>query len=342
MLDRNLPLAIFMDGASNQDMGKMGFGVLRYSPNPIACVIDSESSMSRMSDYKPISRDAPIVSTIDQALALGAKVLVLGIAPSGGLIPPEWWPVMNEAVAKGMSLVNGLHDLVGPKFSDLPAGQFIWDVRVEPAGIGVGTGAAAKLKNRRVLMIGTDMAIGKMTAGLEIFRSAKEQGIKAEFVATGQIGITITGRGVPLDAVRLDYACGAVESEVMAYEEAELIIVEGQGALLHPGSSANLPLLRGSCPTHLILCHRAGQTTLSRLPDVPIPPLAEYIALYEDLAAACGAFPRPTTVGVSLNTAHLGDIEAYAATAQIAGELGVPCVDPVRHGTQALLDAILA
>jgi uncharacterized NAD-dependent epimerase/dehydratase family protein len=343
MLRRDQKLAIYMEGAVLGFGGKMGFGVLRYSPNPIVCVIDSQTAGRDMKEAAGMPRTCPIVATVEEAVALGAEVVVLGIAPPGGLIPTAWYPVIDRSVELGLSIVNGLHDLVGPRYPNLPAGQWAWDIRVEPEGLKPGTGAAARLTNRRVLLIGTDMAIGKMTAGLEVYRVARERGVKAEFVATGQIGITITGSGVPLDAVRVDFAAGAIEREVLGYREAELVIVEGQGSLGHPGSTANLALLRGSMPTHLILCHRAGQTTLTTMAHVPIAPLADLIRLYEDLASACGLFPRPVTVGVALNTGHVAsDEEATAACAEIEQEIGLPCIDPVRHGPGRLIDGLMA
>ncbi len=39
----------------------------------------------------------------------------------------------------------------------------------------------------------------------------------------------------------------------------DVLWIEGQGSLLHPGSTATLPLIRGSQPTGLMLVHRAGQ-----------------------------------------------------------------------------------
>jgi uncharacterized NAD-dependent epimerase/dehydratase family protein len=294
-----------------------------------------------------VPRRTPIVKTIEEAAALGAKVLVLGIAPPGGLIPASWNPAIDSAVELGMSLVNGLHDLLGPRYPNLaPAPgheQFVWDIRIEPKGLQPGTARAAALPCKRVLLIGTDMSVGKMTAGLEIHRVAKEQGVRSEFVATGQIGITVTGAGVPLDAIRVDFASGSIEREVLAAADrgAELVIVEGQGALIHPGSTANLPLLRGSCPTHLILCHRAGQETLTYLKDVRIPDLREYVQMYEDLASACGTFPRPKTVGVALNTFHVKqEEEARKACEEIENFLGIPCVDPIRHSPDRLVAAL--
>jgi uncharacterized NAD-dependent epimerase/dehydratase family protein len=332
-----------MEGNADGFPAKMGHGIIRYSPNPIACVIDSESAGRDMRAVANLPRAVPIVANVAEAIKLGAQVMVLGIAPAGGLIPSEWYPAIDEAVAGGMSILNGLHDLLAPRYPGLPANQWIWDVRVEPAGLQPGSGAAATLTNRRLLMIGTDMSIGKMTAGLEIHRVARERGIAAEFVATGQIGITVTGQGVPLDAIRLDFAGGSIEREVMRNSNAELVVIEGQGSLVHPASSANLPLLRGASPTHLVLCHREGQQTLRRVEYVRIPPLRDVIRLYEDLGEACGAFLRPKTVAVALNTFHMeSDEAALEACRRVEHEVGLPCVDPVRHGSDRLVDAVMS
>lgn len=342
MLRPEHKLSLFMEGNLHADAGKMGFGVLRYSPNPVACVVDGFNAGHDVRDVIETPRSAPVVAGIDEARALGANVLVLGIAPPGGLIPMEWYPAIDRAVGLGMSVVNGLHDLLAPRYPHLSDGQFIWDIRIEPANLGNGTGAARFLTNRRALLIGTDMAIGKMTAGLEIHRLAMEREILSAFVATGQIGITITGSGVPLDAIRIDYASGSIEREVLKAKDAEIVLVEGQGALVHPASSANLPLLRGTCPTHLILCHRAGQTHLRRDPSIAIPPLKDYIRLYEDLAEVCATFQRPSTVAVALNTAAETPADADDACRKLEDELGIPVADPVRHGPERLLDALMA
>lgn len=337
MLDPTAPLAVYMEGAVRHYGGKMGVGVLRYSSNPVACVVDSETAGGDLRRETGADRDAPIVSTIDEALALGAKALILGIAPPGGLIPPEWLPAIDRAVEGGMTVVNGLHDKLAPRYGDRA-----WDVRTEPEGLKPGTGAAGGLTNRRVLMVGTDMAVGKMTAGLEIRKAlGRSLGEGAAFVATGQIGITVTGAGVPLDAIRVDFSAGAIEREVMRNADAAVVVVEGQGSLAHPGSTATLALLRGAMPTHLVLCARAGQTRLQNAP-VTIPPLRSLIRLYEDLGEGGGAFGRPRTVGVALNTFHVVDeFEARAACDAIERELGLPCDDPVRHGCGRLANAIL-
>lgn len=340
MLAGDRPIALYLKDALGRPECKMAIGILRYAPNPVVCAIDAPHAGRRFSDFFRVPRDCPIVGSVDEAAEASAEVLVIGTAPSGGRIPESYYPDLDRAVSIGLAIVNGLHDKLAPRYPGLPPGQFIWDIRSEPSGIGVAEGRAARLGNRRVLMVGTDMAIGKMTAGIEVHRAALARGIRSEFVATGQIGIVITGRGVPLDAVKIDYACGAMESAVLAVSDAELVVVEGQGSLAHPGSAATLPLLRGTCPTELILCHRAGQSHLGKLPHVPIPPLAALIRLYEDLAETCGTFPRPQTVGIALNTSQLGETEAWVEIGRVAEETGLPVTDPVRFGADPLVDGI--
>lgn len=334
-------IAIYMEGAFAEKTGKMGLGVLRFSPHVIVCLVDSQNAGRDAAALTRIPRHVPVVASVEDARALGADVLLLGIAPPGGLVPESWFPVLDRSVELGFSIVNGLHDRLAPRYLDLDANQFVWDIRVEPPGLGVGYAEARNLTNRRVLFIGTDMAVGKMTAGLVMWKEALARGVRTEFVATGQIGITITGRGVPLDCIRIDFAAGAIEREVMAARDAELLLVEGQGSLVHPGSTSTLPLIRGSQPTHLVLCHRAGMTHLPRLPWVQVPDLNKFVALYQDLAEVCGVYRRPEVVGVALNCGHLeSDEEARIACSQIEEQTGLPTTDPVRFGTAKLLDRI--
>jgi uncharacterized NAD-dependent epimerase/dehydratase family protein len=210
-------------------------------------------------------------------------------------------------------------------------------VRQEPPNLPTGSGLARNLSARRLLTVGTDMAIGKMTTSLELHRSAVASGLRSAFVATGQIGICISGRGVPLDAVRVDFASGSVEAETLhAGLDADIVWIEGQGSILHPASTAWLPLLRGSMPTQLILCHKINQEAVLRAPWVKIPKLAEVARLYEAVAAPI--FPT-RTVGIALNGGRLTDAEVRAACMQIEAETGLPTTDVVRFGAEKLLAA---
>jgi uncharacterized NAD-dependent epimerase/dehydratase family protein len=344
-LPLNQKVAILLHEGISGTQGKTGLALLRYSEAPIVAVIDRESAGKSLSELTGIKRDVPIVRSLAAALEYKPEVLVIGIAPKGGAVPDDYWLEIKHALDAGMSLVNGLHTPLA-NMSDLNAllkpGQVIWDVRKEPANLEVASGMARTLPCRRVLTVGTDMAIGKMSTSLELHWASKLRGWRSKFLATGQTGVMLEGDGVPLDAVRVDFAAGAVEQLVMRYgKDYDILHVEGQGSLLHPGSTATLPLIRGSQPTHLILVHRVGQIHVRNHPHVVIPSLPKVIRMYEAVASAAGAFGDVSVVGIALNTVHLDEFAAQEAIAQTTAETGLPCTDPVRFGASVLLDAVM-
>ncbi|KKJ00005.1 DUF1611 domain-containing protein [Prochlorothrix hollandica] len=344
-------VAVLLHGGVNGIDGKTGLALLRYRKGTIVVVIDQDTAGQSLGDLTGIDRSVPIVASVADALAHNPDVLVIGIAPLGGQLPLPWLKEVRQAVAAGLSVVNGLHQLLAldPEIAALlataagsPSAPWVWDLRQEPPGLTTATAAARNLSCRRVLTVGTDMAVGKMSTGLELNRLAQDRGLRSRFVATGQAGIMICGEGIPLDAVRVDFAAGSVEAQVLRQGAgADVVWIEGQGSLLHPSSTAPLPLVRGSQPTHLLLVHRAGQAHIYKRPECPIPPLPQVIALYEALASSAGAFTPAPVVGIALNTFGLSVAEAQAALAHTESETGLPCADVVRWGGEVLLDAIL-
>ena len=344
MLDTKEKVAVYMEGHIDSDYGKMGTGVVRYLKNPIVGVIDKALAGKTMKDFMDTPREVPILANLQEAKALGAEVLVLGIAPSGGRIPNSWNTIIEEALGLGMSIVNGLHDLLRPKWKtkvNEANGQWIWDVRVPQFIPMIATAQAATLSNKRVLFVGTDMAVGKMTYGLELYEDLLKKKINVGFLATGQIGITIMGKGIPLDAFKLDHACGAVEKSVMEEADKDILIIEGQGSLLHPGSSATLPLMRGSCPTHLVLCMRADKMALRSPEHISIPDLNQFIALNETLATVVGTYPQAKVIGICANTSMLDEEEAKRAIQTLAEKTRIEVTDPVRFGVAKISEALL-
>ncbi len=344
MLTERNRLALLMHEGLRSPIGKTGLGLLRYSRAPIVAVIDYECAGGSIPALTGIPREVPIVASLQDALAYQPDTLVIGIAPPGGMLPDAWWQEVRQAVMAGLNLVNGLHIPMAehPDLKPFLHGcQWVWDIRREPPDLRVGTGAARHLACKRVLTVGTDMSVGKMTVSIEMHRACLQRGLRSKFLATGQTGIMIEGDGVALDAVRVDFASGAIEKFTLQLgQDADVVHIEGQGALFNPASTATLPLLRGAQPTHLILVHRAGQTHIWRYPDVPIPPLPVAIRLYEELASAGGSFYPSRVAAIALNTAHLSDSEARATIDQTAQETGLPCTDPVRFGADSLVDAI--
>ncbi|MBD1862193.1 MULTISPECIES: DUF1611 domain-containing protein [Trichocoleus] len=338
-------VAILLHDGIRGSQGKTGLSLLRYSDANIVAVIDQQCAGESLLDLTGIHRTAPIVASVAESLTYKPDVLAIGIAPSGGILPEAWRQEIQQAIAAGVSVANGLHTPLAedPELKALLCSdQWIWDMRQEPTGLTVGTGAARSLNCLRVLLVGTDMSVGKMSTALELHQTALQRGLRAKFLATGQAGMMLAGDGIPLDAIRVDFASGAVEQLVLRLgADQDIVFVEGQGSLLNPASTATLPLLRGSQPTHLVLVHRAGQTHIRNFTHVPIPPLRQVVELYETVATAGGAFAPAKVVAIALNTAHLDTASAKQAIEQTQQETSLPCTDPVRFRADLLLDAIL-
>jgi uncharacterized NAD-dependent epimerase/dehydratase family protein len=374
MLSAEAPVVLLLHGGLDNLSGKTGLAMLRYRPGPILAVIDPAHAGADLETVTGIARPVPVLASLREALPLrpasGAPpVAVVGLAPSGGRFPPALRADLLVALDAGWSAASGLHTRLGDD-PELAAscrdGAWIWDLRQEPADLPVASGRAAALPCRRLLAVGTDMAVGKMSACLELQAAARRRGLDARFIGTGQAGLLISGQGVPLDAVRVDYAAGAVEQAVLAAAEPTgaagsrdgagswqvagaagpdtWLLVEGQGSICHPGSTATLPLIRGSQPTDLLLVHRAGQTSIRNHAEVAMPPLDEVIDAVERLAALgrpAGAAPGPRVRAIALNTAHLDEDSARQALAATAASTGLPCSDPVRQGGEGLWQILL-
>ncbi|MEI6031959.1 MAG: DUF1611 domain-containing protein [Synechococcaceae cyanobacterium ELA739] len=358
MLSATAPVVLLQHHGLDNLSGKTGLTLLRYRRAPILAVIDPDHAGQSLRQVTGIDRAVPIVASLAEALPLlppdsSPVVAVVGLAPAGGRLPAGLRADLEAALAAGLCVANGLHTRLADDqllAALVQPGRWIWDLRQEPEDLPVASAQAASLPGQRWLAMGSDMSVGKMSACLELQAAALERGLDARFVGTGQAGILISGQGVALDAVRVDYAAGAVERAVLeassGAEPGTLVLVEGQGSFCHPGSTASLPLLRGSQPTALVLVHRAGQETIRNHPQIPLPPLAELIATLEAMAAlarphAAASGDPPRVGAIALNTGHLGAAEAAAAIADTEALTGLPCHDPVRAGGRGLLDALL-
>ncbi len=268
------------------------------------------------------------------------------MATQGGRFPPAWRELLKTAISKDLHVENGLHEFLADdeELAGLAArhGVELRDLRRPPADLNVPTGANLELPVKTVLTVGSDCAIGKMTVSLELDRAARARGLASRFVPTGQTGIAIAGWGISVDAVVSDFIAGATERLLVEGHErgGELLMVEGQGALLHPAySGVTLGLVHGSAPHAFVLCHLAGQTEIEGYPGHPLTSLPEIIELHERISLPAR---KATVAAIALNTRELGEDEAREAVAATASETGLVVDDPVRFGPDRLLDAVLA
>jgi uncharacterized NAD-dependent epimerase/dehydratase family protein len=336
---------IYAEGQFGTLSSKTGHSVIRYSETQVAAVLDSRHAGKTVADVLGYGGRIPIVASIDEGVANGADALLVGIAMHGGGFGPDLRNVIHAAIDRRLSIWNGLHAFVADdrELATLAAarGVELHDVRRPPNDLPVGTGRVREIDSTVVLAVGTDANIGKMTVMLQLQAALRANGTRAAFAPTGQTGIFIEGWGLCVDAVVADFIAGAAESVTMqAGRDADIVLVEGQGSILHPGySGVSLGLLHGSLPHALIACHQPSRKTFRHNDWLPLAPLTEVIQLHEAIARPL----RPArTIGVSLNTADLSDADARATIARIAEETGLPTTDPVRYDVAPLTDAVQA
>jgi uncharacterized NAD-dependent epimerase/dehydratase family protein len=318
--------------------GKTLRGVMRYRRESVAAILDTQRAGE--------SEDGvPIVGSVEDGLAYGPDTALVGVATQGGRFPGDWQELLRSCVEAGLHLENGLHvrlhDVPGLADAAAERGVELRDLREPPADLSTATGANLDVDATIVLTVGSDCAIGKMTAICELDREARRRGLRSVFVPTGQTGIAIAGWGIAVDAVVADFIAGAAERLVVeGAERGDLLWVEGQGAILHPiYSGVTLGLIHGSAPHLYVLCHEVGRLVVEGDATAsPIPSLAELVDLHERMSLK----RRPAkVVCVALNTANVGEDEARAAIAAAEEETGLPADDPVRFGAGKLLDAVL-
>jgi uncharacterized NAD-dependent epimerase/dehydratase family protein len=337
---------IVADGDFGPMTSKTANSVIRYLPDRTVGVLDRQHAGQTVQDVLGFGGMIPVVGSIGDGLALGPTAVLIGIAPQGGRLPEEWREWLAEALDHGCDLWNGLHTFLAddPMLADKARsnGRKLFDLRRPPADLPIASGLAKKVEPLVVLTVGTDCNVGKMTAQLQLTRRLNERGIRTRFVATGQTGMMIEGWGIAVDAVVADFIAGAAERLVLeGSRDADVVLVEGQGSINHPGySGVTLGLLHGACPDALILCHQSSREYLGDYRKetwLRIPPLTEYVRLYETIGSAI----HPTKViGISLNTYDLSEAEALRACERAARETGLPTTDPVRFDPGPLLDAV--
>jgi len=276
-----------------------------------------------------------------EARAAGAKTLVIGVANRGGVISAAWKKVLIAALEEGFDLASGLHNLLRDE-ADLvaaarAAGRRLHDVRVAETGYPIANGR--KRTGRRCLAVGTDCSVGKMYTALAMDKAMKARGRASTFRATGQTGILITGDGVPLDAVVADFMAGAVEWLTPDNDPDHWDHIEGQGSLFHVSySGVTLALIHGGQPDALILCAEPTRTHMRGLPEYDLPSLEALRDAALPLARI--ANPAAQVVGVSINTAAMGEDEALGHLEAVEARMGLPAVDPFRQGAGRLCDAL--
>ncbi|MGR3511301.1 MAG: N-acetyltransferase DgcN [Paracoccaceae bacterium] len=328
------PYLLFLGDAPDQLAAKVAQGIQDWRPENVVGQFRMPGCQADVG--------APDLS-LQEAWDKGARTLVVGVANRGGVISEAWLEVLAEAMEIGFDLASGLHNLLRDenvlKATSARTGATLHDVRIPTVAYPIANGK--KRSGKRCLAVGTDCSVGKMYTGMAMDAEMLKRGLKSTFRPTGQTGILITGKGVPLDAVVADFMAGAVEWLTPDNDPDHWDHIEGQGSLWHVSySGVTMALIHGGQPDALVLAHEPTRTHMRGLPDYPLPALEDLRA--QAMSMAKIANPACEVIGVSVNTKALDDDAATALCREIEDRMGLPTVDPYRHGAGRLVDALLA
>ena len=334
-------IVILTEGRTSPTGAKTASCVVRYKPKEVVALLDTTQAGKTSGELLGVGGAIPIVGNLSEAP--GANTLLIGIAPSGGKLPPAWRKVLLEAIDRGMNLVSGLHDFLSND-AEIAAAAAKKGIEIHDVRKNNEKDVSNRLNLRedclRIHTVGQDCSVGKMLASVELALALKKRGYDAKFIATGQTGIMIEGDGCPVDCVVSDFVNGAVEKMILANQHHDFLLIEGQGSLSHPRYSAvTLGLLHGCVPQAMILVYEAGRKNVHGMDYIPLPPLKKIVEVNEMMASL--AMPSKV-IGVAMNSRLLSSEEAEAERERVRRELGVPVCDVIRHGPDDLVEAILA
>lgn len=326
------PYLILLGEEQDPTYAKTGQGIVQWRPERVA-------GQLRFAGCR-INLGVPDMD-LEQARQAGVGSFVIGVAPIGGRVPDRWWNVIEKAAAAGLDVVSGLHlrlsDNAAVAAAARESGARLVDVRVPPPNLPVGTGK--KRSGRRILTVAADCAIGKKYTALALTGAMRESGMNATYRATGQTGIMIAGEGIPIDAVVADFISGAAELLSPANDPDHWDVIEGQGSVFHPGySGVSLGLLHGSQPDGFVVCHDPARKSVAGWDHYGLPDLSNCIETH--LALGRRTNPAIRCLGLSVNTSSLPESERSRYLADLSGEMGLPCSDPLQDGCRSIAEYI--
>ncbi|HEV7612445.1 MAG TPA: DUF1611 domain-containing protein [Steroidobacteraceae bacterium] len=327
-----VPFAVFLGDSDDPAYTKTGLGLIQWRRESCAGQIRLPGC----------NVDAGVADlSLTQAKAAGVRSLIVGSAAVGGAIPPHWVATLCEAALLGIDIVAGLHmrlaELAHLAEAAAAGGARLIDVRVPPAGLPVGTGR--KRTGLRLLTVGTDCACGKKYTALALEREMHARAMKCDFRASGQTGIMIAGRGVPLDAVVADFVTGAAEVLSPENDADHWDVIEGQGSIFHAGYlQVTIGLLVGSQPDAFVVCHDPLRKAMFGFPDLKLPSIDEVIE--RTIAIGRLTNPKIRCVGIAVNTSKMPGDARTSVLKQYANEFALPCVDPLIDGVAPIVDRL--
>lgn len=294
-----------------------------------------------------IERGIPVFDSLASALEQAEPkptVCVLGVATPGGVLPDELRGALGRAADAGMTLVNGLHQLLG----DLPdlverakngGGEIIDLRRPRPTReLRFWGGEILRCETPRIAVLGTDCAVGKRTTCALIHQACHAGGMQSEMIFTGQTGWLLgLDYGFILDATPNDFVSGELERSILDCVRdlaPDLVLIEGQSALRNPTGPCGSELLLSAAASGVVLQHAPARVHYidTDAMGCRIPPIEEEVALIRCYGVE--------VLAVTLNSQGLSRDAAISTRKTMEQRLGLPVVLPLEEGVSRVVAAI--
>ena len=132
-------IAILAEGSFGILESKTATVLVRYLPENVVAVIDSENAGRDTSEIIEIGEGIPVVRNLAEAMQFEPTLLAIGIAPPGGELPHAWRAILHEAIHNRLHVMSGLHQFLSEdaELTELAAAHdvLLWDARKPPADL---------------------------------------------------------------------------------------------------------------------------------------------------------------------------------------------------------------
>jgi uncharacterized NAD-dependent epimerase/dehydratase family protein len=339
---------VLTNGLLKSSDAKTAHGLIRGTERfNIIGIIDNEETAGQdagvLLDGK--NRNIPVFASFNKAIEELNNIhfLVIGVATVGGRLPGNMLEIVIEAIKKGISIVNGLHEYLSekPAIVELAISNKVQliDVRKPKTReqLHFWTGEIFKVQAPIIAVIGMDCAMGKRTTARMLKQACEEEGINAQMIYTGQTGWLQGGKyGFIFDSTLNDFVSGELEHAIVSCAnetKANIIFLEGQSSLRNPSGPCGIELLISGNAKHTILLFAPKRKYFDNDPHWGIiPSVASEIELIEKLGSK--------VIAVAMNTEDCTTEEAYNLQKEYSSSLGIPVLLPIYEGVTSILSTL--
>lgn len=327
---------IYYEGKYDQHIGKFLNSIIKYRSQDVVGIFSYNPTKS-LRNYAS-EKNIPLIEQIIDIPKNADALIISNLHFKSNKIPERLLNLTKILALKQFRIYNGDHIFLSDYFPDFK--NQIIDLRKFNDGFRLFKGKIIEKKSQiRILTVGMDCNIGKMTTSLELYNSMKKLNSNVKFIATGQIGMLITQTGIPLDRTIVDFTSGELENYLLKYND-DFLIIEGQGSLYTPlYSGLAVSQVHGSAPHMMILCIDPCRKSPRYFDSILLPQIKEAISSYESIARLVN--DKSKIIGISANTSTMNEIDAKKYIEFLEKRLKIPVTDSVRFGMSKIVEEIL-